>query len=52
MFGQHLLRYVPLAAHISEVLSKRGEHRAPRSRFQDELEDHLNHEAAEATLRR
>jgi len=50
MFAKHLLRNVPLAAHISEVLSKRGQHRAPRSRFQYELEDHLSHEAADATL--
>ena len=50
VFGKHLIRYVPLAAHIADVLSKRGEHRAPRSRFQYELEDHLSHEASEATL--
>jgi len=49
-FAQHLLRHVPLAAHIADVLSKRGEHQAPRRRFQDELEDHLSHEAAEATM--
>ena len=34
LFAQHLLRYVPLAAHISDVLTKRGEHQAPRRRFQ------------------
>jgi NitT/TauT family transport system ATP-binding protein len=50
LFAQQLLHYVPLAAHISEVLNKRGEHQAPRRRFQDELEDHLSSEAADATM--
>jgi NitT/TauT family transport system ATP-binding protein len=50
LFAQHLLRYVPLAAHISDVLTKRGEHQAPRRRFQDELEDYVSHEAADATI--
>jgi len=50
MFAQHMLHHVPLAAHISDVLSKRDGHSAPRRRFQDELEDHLSHEAADRTL--
>ena len=50
MFAEHLRRFVPLASHISEVLSTREDHRAPRRRFQDELEDHLSHEAAEGTM--
>jgi NitT/TauT family transport system ATP-binding protein len=50
MFAQHMLHYVPLAAHISDVLSKREGHSAPRRRFQDELEDHLSHPAADRTL--
>jgi NitT/TauT family transport system ATP-binding protein len=50
MFGQHMLHHVPLAAHICDVLSKRDGHTAPRRRFQDELEDHLSHEAADSTL--
>ena len=51
LFANHLLHYVPLAAHISDVLNKREGHQAPRSRFQDELEDHLSQEAAESTIR-
>src|SRR5271155_2846125 len=51
LFKQHLLRHVPLAAHIHDVLEKRGLGRAPRARFQYELEDHLNREESEATLR-
>jgi NitT/TauT family transport system ATP-binding protein len=50
LFAEQLLRFVPLAAHIWTVLSKREEHRAPRRRFQDELEDHLSHEVADSTL--
>jgi hypothetical protein len=50
MFAEHLLHFVPLASHIADVLSKREDHRAPRRRFQDELEDHLSHEAADATM--
>jgi NitT/TauT family transport system ATP-binding protein len=50
MFAEHLRHFVPLASHISDVLSTREDHRAPRRRFQDELEDHLSHEAAESTM--
>jgi len=42
---------VPLAAHIKHVLDERASHRAPASRFRDELEDHMSEEDAEATLR-
>src|SRR5262249_35846401 len=51
MFRRHLLAYVPLAAHVRRVLDERASHRAPRSRFSDELEDHMTEEAAEQTLR-
>jgi NitT/TauT family transport system ATP-binding protein len=50
MFAEHLRHFVPLASHIEEVLNTREDHRAPRRRFQDELEDHLSAEAAEATM--
>ena len=42
--------YVPLAAHIRRVLDERASHTAPRSRFEDELEDHMTEDAAEETL--
>ncbi|SMF81627.1 NitT/TauT family transport system ATP-binding protein [Tistlia consotensis] len=51
LFAQHLLTYVALAAHIRRVLDERPSHRAPWSRFSDELEDHMSPEAAEQTLR-
>ncbi len=50
LFADHLLRSVPLAAHIRRVLDERPGHTAPRSRFLAELEDHLGTEDAEHTL--
>ena len=51
LFGEHLRRYVPLAAHIRRILDERPSHRAPKSRFRDELEDHMRADLAEQTLR-
>ncbi|HET6607839.1 MAG TPA: nitrate/sulfonate/bicarbonate ABC transporter ATP-binding protein [Rhodopila sp.] len=50
LFADHLLRSVPLAAHIRRILDERAGHTAPRSRFLAELEDHLSTEDAEHTL--
>ena len=50
LFAEHLLRSVPLAAYIRRVLEDRPSHTAPRSRFLEELEDHLNISDAEHTL--
>jgi NitT/TauT family transport system ATP-binding protein len=50
-FRQQVLASVPLAAHIRRVLDERASHRAPASRFRDELEDHMDEDAAEQTLR-
>jgi NitT/TauT family transport system ATP-binding protein len=51
LFWEHLLRFVPLTAHICRVLGERHDHRAHRIRFQVELEDHLTRREAERTLR-
>jgi NitT/TauT family transport system ATP-binding protein len=51
IFQRQLLAYVPLAAHIRRVLQERSNHVAPKSRFFDELEDHMSTEDAEETLR-
>jgi NitT/TauT family transport system ATP-binding protein len=51
LFREHLLRFVPLAAHIRQVLEEREDHRAPRERFKLELQDHLSPRDAERTLR-
>jgi NitT/TauT family transport system ATP-binding protein len=51
LFREHLLRFVPLASHIRRVLDEREGHRAPRARFEFELEDHLHPSEAEKTLR-
>jgi NitT/TauT family transport system ATP-binding protein len=50
LFADHLLRSIPLAAHIRRVIDERPGHTAPRSRFIAELEDHLSTEDAEHTL--
>ena len=51
LFREHLIRFVPLAAHIRQVLEERGSHEAPRERFEFELQDHLNQMDADSTLR-
>jgi NitT/TauT family transport system ATP-binding protein len=51
LFQRQFLTYVPLGAHIRRVLQERANHEAPRSRFLDELEDHMTADAAEHTLR-
>jgi NitT/TauT family transport system ATP-binding protein len=51
IFQKQLLAYVPLAAHIRRILQERTNHVAPKSRFFDELEDHMSTEDSEETLR-
>jgi len=51
MFRDHLVKYVPLAAHIRRILEERPRHRAPRLRFEPELEDHLSEADADETMR-
>jgi len=50
MFADALRRHVPLAAHIRRVLDERPGHRAPRVRFEAELEDQQSEEDAQETL--
>ncbi len=50
IFAEHFLRNIPLAAHIRKVLDERPGHRAPRVRFEQELEDRLSDKAAEETI--
>ena len=51
LFGEHLMAYVPLAARIRHILDERPTHRAPSTRFREELEDYMSEEYAETTLR-
>jgi NitT/TauT family transport system ATP-binding protein len=51
LFQRELLSHVPLATHIRRVLQERANHMAPKSRFLDELEDHMSTDDAEHTLR-
>jgi NitT/TauT family transport system ATP-binding protein len=50
MFAEHLLRSVPLAARVRQVLNERPSHRAPRVRFEEELNDFLLDSAAAETV--
>jgi NitT/TauT family transport system ATP-binding protein len=50
IFARQLLKFVPLAQHVRQVLEERPNHRAPRVRFAAELEDHLSADYAEETL--
>lgn len=50
IFADHLMRYVPLARHIRNVLDERKDHCASEERFLRELEDDLSEEAAEEVL--
>jgi NitT/TauT family transport system ATP-binding protein len=50
VFAHHLLASVSLAQHIKRVLDERPGRRAPRVRFEQELEDYLSDAAAEETL--
>ncbi|MEY4707820.1 MAG: hypothetical protein RJB58_1543 [Pseudomonadota bacterium] len=51
IFSRALMNHVPLAAHIRKVLDERASHSAPKTRFLDELEDHMAEDTAEETLK-
>jgi NitT/TauT family transport system ATP-binding protein len=51
IFSRALMNQVPLAAHIRKVLDERASHNAPKTRFLDELEDHMAEDTAEETLK-
>lgn len=51
LFAEHLITHVPLAALVRRVLDERPSHRAPFTRFSEELEDHMSEAFAEDTLR-
>jgi NitT/TauT family transport system ATP-binding protein len=51
IFARQLITYVPLAAHIRRILDERPNHRAPKTRFSDEIEDYMSAADAERTLR-
>jgi NitT/TauT family transport system ATP-binding protein len=51
IFSRALQSHVPLVAHIRKVLDERASHSAPKTRFLDELEDHMAEDTAEETLK-
>lgn len=50
LFARQLIEHVPLVARIRRVLDERFNHRAPESRFLNELEDHLSEDEARRVL--
>lgn len=51
IFSQHLLKYIPLASYILQVLEERPKRQAHKLRFKTELEDYLSPEEANTTLK-
>src|SRR6201999_1067228 len=51
IFSRALMSQVPLAAHIRRILDERASHSAPKTRFLDELEDHMAQDSAEGTMK-
>jgi NitT/TauT family transport system ATP-binding protein len=51
IFSRAIMSNVPLVAHIRKILDERASHSAPKTRFLDELEDHMAEDAAEETLK-
>ncbi len=51
VLGEQTLANVPLASHIKRVLDERPSHRAPASRFREELEDYMSEDYADRTLK-
>ncbi len=49
--GEQTLANIPLASHIKRVLDERPSHRAPATRFREELEDYMSEDYADRTLR-
>lgn len=50
LFREHLIHFIPLAAHIRQVTIEREDHLPPRERFELELQDHLNQNELASTL--
>jgi NitT/TauT family transport system ATP-binding protein len=51
LFAEHLLKYIPLARHIREVLDSNPQHRVEEEFFLNELEAFLSEEESERLLK-
>ncbi|WP_448192731.1 ABC transporter ATP-binding protein [Azospirillum sp. sgz301742] len=51
LFAEHLVNFVPLAAHIHATLSERPDHRAPYAQFARELEEFMSEDYTEESLK-
>jgi NitT/TauT family transport system ATP-binding protein len=50
LFARQLQAHISLASHIRQVLDERRDHRAPETRFLQELEDFLSEDEADRVL--
>lgn len=51
IFARHLMQYIPLIKHVSNILRQRDNHRVSKKYFLAELEDYFSDEDAERVLR-
>jgi NitT/TauT family transport system ATP-binding protein len=51
LFAEHLLKYIPLARHIREILDTNAQHRVAEEFFLQELEAFLSEEESERLLK-
>jgi NitT/TauT family transport system ATP-binding protein len=50
IFGEHLLRHVPLIRRIHQILTEQADHKARENRVLAELQEHVNADDAQAIL--
>ena len=50
LFAGQLMAHVPLVAYLRRVLDERPSHRAPYTRFSEEVEDYMSEDYAEETM--
>jgi NitT/TauT family transport system ATP-binding protein len=51
LFAKHLLKYIPLARHIREMLDEKTNHMVSKTVFLEELQEYLSEEESERLLR-
>jgi NitT/TauT family transport system ATP-binding protein len=50
IFGEHLIKHVPLIRRIRQILTDQADHKARENRILAELEEHVTEEDAQATF--
>lgn len=51
IFAEHLIKNIPLASYITNVLNARADQKAPKSRFLEYLKDKMSSEEASNTMK-